>query len=170
MGFHWIFEVHGKFSPLWMEWLSSPSTLCPLLHQFISQIFVQLLCASPLVVLHSTRPALVQRLERNPYADFWVLSILPAPLFPVSATQIPAISSALNFSLPHQRQTSGFCWIRPTCTTVGKVPQGRKLGLMWSSLHVFLPSRITALSCLFTSSLSVCSSFIVVYIRRISPK
>lgn len=77
MNVHWIFEVDSKFSPLWMEWLPSPSILCPFLHHFTSQ-----LCTSCYVLDlegydPSTRLDLVQRYEQTPLADFWVLPHTP---------------------------------------------------------------------------------------------
>lgn len=169
MNFHWIFEVDSKFSPLWMEWLPSPSILCPLLHQFTSQ-----LCTSCCVLdLEGFYPVQDQTLFKDmskPHMQISGYSLIhPIPLFPASATQTPAIFAALNSELCLIRgKPLVSAWVQPICSTVRKMPQHRKLG--WSSLRVFPFSQesqsCTACLSVPKSSYLIFSSFIVIYIRR----
>ena len=103
---------------------------------------------------HPVQDLLIQRHDQNPPGDIWVLPIHSPLLFPVSATQIPAIYAALYSDLCLIRDrllvSAG---VQPTRTTVRKMPQDRNLGQTGSSLHVFsLLSRVIVIHCLFTSS------------------
>lgn len=105
-------------------------------------VHLSILCTSCCVLalegFYSVQDQPLFKDQQNPCADFWVLSTHPAPLLPVSATQIPSISAVLNSDLCLARgRPLVSAWVQTTCTTVRKVPQGRKLGLMLSSLHVF---------------------------------
>lgn len=86
-----------------------------------------------------------------------------------------AISAALNSDLCLVRvKTLESACLQSACVTVKKMPWGKKLWLIWNSLHVvfFFQESQSCTACLpvSESSFFIFSIFIVVFIRRKSSK
>lgn len=141
MDFHWIFAVYNKFFPLWIQWLPSPSTLYPLSHQFISQLFVQVALCWPLGAFTQYKTSPCSKTWAKPTCRFLgVLHIISSLVFSFCYT---------NFKLSCRPKLICASSEEKLCFLLGSTylhhsqenASGQKAGWTWSTLCVFFSSQ-----------------------------